>query len=232
MKKIKLTSIAGYFLCVSILVCLIGCDDNNSLHQKYIDQGETFYTGKVDSAKAYAGNERVKFTWELNSDPRIKKVVISWNEGEESEEIPVSQGTKKMETIFNIPEGTYTFNLVTMDSEGHRSLGVERTAQIYGPKYILYMYSLKGRRISSFTIGGPTDPVELVWSAADENLERTVLKYESATGVLIELDIPNDQTRTTLPNIKASGAYSINSYFLPAPDALDLLLSVYEGALQ
>jgi hypothetical protein len=228
MKKIKIKSIAGYFLCM--LVCLVGCDDNNSLHQKYIDRGETFYTGKVDSLKAYPGNERVKFTWEFNSDPRIIKTVISWNDGKESQEIPVSQqGTKKMEAILNIPEGIYTFKFVTMDNEGHSSLGAERTVQIYGPKYISYMYSQKGRRISRFAIAGSA---VLTWTDAEEDLVRTVLKYESASGALLERDIPNDETTTTLPDIKAASAYSIYSYFLPAENALDLLLSVYEGTVQ
>jgi hypothetical protein len=232
MKKIKIKSV-GYFLCASMLVCLVGCDDNNSLHQKYIDRGETFYTGKVDSLKAYPGNERVKFTWGFNSDPRITKTVISWNDGKESAEIPVSQqGIKKMETILNIPEGIYSFKFATMDSEGHSSLGTERTVQIYGPKYISYTYSQKGRRISGLAITGSTGPAELTWTAADEDLVRTVLKYESASGAMLERDIPNGETRTTLPDIRAGSAYSIYSYFLPAPEALDLLLSVYGGTVQ
>jgi hypothetical protein len=211
---------------------LVGCDDNNSMHQKYIDQGETFYTGKVDSVKAWPGNERVKLTWELNSDPRIKKIVISWNEGIESksEEIPVSAGTKQMETILNVPEGTYLFKLMTMDSDGHRSLDVEKSVQIYGPKYVLYMYSQKGRRISSFSMSGAA--AELTWTAADADLVKTVLKYYSSSDALLEREIPNDEVRTTLPDIKAGSAYSIYSYFLPVPEALETLLSIYEGVIE
>jgi hypothetical protein len=136
-----------------------------------------------------------------------------------------------METIFNIPEGTYSFNLITMDSEGHRSLGMEKTVQIYGPKYTSYMYSLKGRKISYFAISGHTD-AELTWSAADENLVKTVVKYESASGALLERDIPNDETQTTLPDIKRGSRYSIYSYFLPAANAIDSLLVINEGIIQ
>ena len=48
-------------------ISLIACDDMNCLHEEYLKKGEIIYTGVIDSLKTYPGNNRVRFTWEINS---------------------------------------------------------------------------------------------------------------------------------------------------------------------
>lgn len=77
MKSI-IKNIAG-FICV--IIGLNSCENINDVHEEYLKRGEEIYTGVVDSLEAYPGNERIKFTWMINADPRITKTVIYWNDG-------------------------------------------------------------------------------------------------------------------------------------------------------
>jgi hypothetical protein len=121
----------------------------NSVNQEYFDRGETFYTGKIRSLQDFPGNNKVKFLWTVNSDPRITRTVIYWNEGMDSTTVAVNRtqpDSVQLEKIVELSEGNYLFEFVTKDNAGHRSLGVERSVTIYGEKYIA---SLQNRDVVS-----------------------------------------------------------------------------------
>jgi hypothetical protein len=220
-------SVLGYMLVCLLLAYLAGCDDNNSLHQQYIDQGETFYTGKCDSVKVFAGNERVKFTWLINSDPRINKTLIYWNEGKDSVEIPVTRTQKgyiQMETIQQMKEGTYNFIFVTMDANGHSSMNVEKSIQIYGSKYI----SALSNRGLSFHLSGSNLTID--WVPVESELEQyTTVTYTDysnpANPEIKSLIVANDVELTLIPNVKAGDIFSVVTTFLPenGMDSVDAL---------
>lgn len=76
-----------------------------------LKRGNYLYRG-YRFIKTYPGNNRVRFTWEINSDPRVTKVVLYWNERNDSTIVQVNRttaGKLPMETIVNLPEGTYIF---------------------------------------------------------------------------------------------------------------------------
>ena len=117
MKSI-IKNIAG-FIC--IIIGLSSCENINDVHEEYLKWGEEIYTGVVDSLEAYPGNERIKFTWMINADPRITKTVIYWNDGGDSAVVEVNRtqsGIMRMETSLNLPENSYIFKFVTKDDEG------------------------------------------------------------------------------------------------------------------
>src|SRR5690554_4189044 len=101
-----------------LILSYISCDSMNSMHDKYLEWGEAIYTGVVDSLKVYPGYNRVKLTWEVNADPRIKKTVIYWNDRNDSVVVDVNRSQSKrvqMEHSFDLPEGEYMFELATKD---------------------------------------------------------------------------------------------------------------------
>jgi hypothetical protein len=223
MKKIK--SVVGYIVGICLFSsCLAGCDDMNSLHQQYIDRGEIFYTGKCDSVKAFAGNGRVKFTWLLNSDPRINRTMIYWNGGIDSVEIPVTRAQKGvilLETILPVKEGSYSFIFVTMDAKGHSSLEVERSTQIYGPKYIA---TLTNRNLS-FRLTG--NSLTINWNPVEsEYIQYTTVNYTDysnpANPAPKSVVVANESTQTLLPGIRAGDTFSVISTFLPE-NGLDMI---------
>jgi hypothetical protein len=191
-------------LCLFFMI--YACDDMNSLHQDDIDRGETIYTGKVDSIKAFPGNNRVRFSWLVDSDPRITKTVIYWNSGKDSTVIPVTRtvaDTVTASTELAIPEGAYTFEFVTKDDYGHRSLKVETSVSIYGEKYGA---TLPNRNIRTMEASaGPT--LKIIWSPVETvTALYTVLQYMDYTNpsnpVQQTVRIENDVTETILENIR------------------------------
>jgi hypothetical protein len=220
MKKLKL----NILLLAATLLSLPACDDINSLHQKYIDQGETFYTGKVDSLEVFPGNEKVKFAWQLNSDPRITQTIIVWNDGADRDVADVNRtqsGILKMEKIVSVSEGIYDFELYTVDREGNRSLGQLRTVQIYGPKYISY---LNNRRLT-FSFDTTTSKVTIDWKA----IETPLIQYTTVVFKGASIRVENDDEQTILTNVKAGDSFSVVTTFLPenALETLDTLPDVY-----
>jgi hypothetical protein len=219
-------SIVKYFLPLCLLIYFAGCDDNNFMHQKYLDKGETLYMGKADSVKFSAGNERVKFTWRLNADPRIDSCVFYWNEYKNSVAIPVNRtqsGVLDMETILDIDEGIYTFNLIVKDNENHKSLAVERTVQVYGPTYIS---RLSNRNLSSieFDEGKLTVKWVMVENALIQYSTLYYTDYSNpANPVSKSIRVENTDVETPVEGVVREGdTFSISTSYLPS-GGLDIL---------
>ncbi|MDR0541872.1 MAG: DUF4998 domain-containing protein [Dysgonamonadaceae bacterium] len=224
-------AIINYFLPFCLLVCFFACDDVNSLHQKYLDRGEILYTGKVDSVQAFAGNEKVKFTWQINSDTRIKRTVIYWDNKKNKVEIPVNRtqsGALQQETVINIAEGVVIFELLTTDDDGNRSLSVERTVQVYGPKYIVNY--LRNRSLS-FSFKNNTLTVD--WQIAESStIQYTTVQYTDYSTGSAEpksVRIANDDMQTTINGILVNDKFRVITTFLPEGglETLDALPDEY-----
>ncbi|MDR0844615.1 MAG: DUF4998 domain-containing protein [Tannerella sp.] len=219
-----------YFL----TICLLGayatsCDDNNSLHQKYIDQGEILYTGKVDSVKVIPGKDRVKFSWLIDADPRITKVVLYWDGRKESKEFEVNRtqpGVFQMDVSFDIPEGIYNFQLVTFDIDNNHSLPVNKNVSVYGDKYIA---SLMSRTVTSSKVSAEGN-LTINWGLVEnEDVQYTTVYFTDYTNptspVNKSVQVENLDTKTVIPNVKAGDSFSVVTTFLPK-NALDAVESL------
>ncbi len=213
-----------YFLIVFSLfmIWMTSCDDMNSIHQKYYDWGEDIYTGVVDSLKGYGGFEKVKFSWELNSDPRITRTVIFWNQRTDSVTVDVNRsqsGRLQLEyELQNIAEGSYIFEFITRDNEGHFSLPREIVVQVYGEAYTK---SLRNRRISSIvhledgTMLLQWDPISSV------EMQYVTVEYE-VNGVKQSIRIENEDNETILAGLNTGDKIRVSTAYLPK-EGLDLL---------
>jgi len=223
MKKYILT----IMLCLSAALLYIACDDMNSINQEYLDRGETIYTGVVDSVLASPGNNRVWFNWFINYDPRITKTVIYWNEKKDSTVIPInrtSTDVKSFETTLNIAEGSYVFQFVTKDDEGHYSVNIttsEISVDVYGARYIA---GLMNRSVSSITTS------KIVWGDVETaSLLFTTVSYTDKNGVSRSIRVENDEAETTLTDAQTGIRVSIVSTFLPVGglDEVEALAKTY-----
>lgn len=205
------------FLPVCLLIFLTGCDDQNFLHEKYLEQGETVYPGMPTALIDSASIEKVKFSWTLNADPRIVKSVIYWNDGEKDDSLVVPRtSTNVQEAVVNIKEGTYEFKIMTVDSENHKSLPVTKTVQVYGPKYISTVYPRDIDR-SEMQTGGD---LKITWAGAPENLLYTFVTYLdhsgnlNGNGVSTKTDtIYAETAETTLTGFRRVKPFTIRSVY-------------------
>jgi hypothetical protein len=120
--------------------------------------------------------------------------------------IPLSRSvvdTVTASTEFAIPEGAYTFEFITKDDYGHRSLKVETSVSIYGEKYGA---TLPNRNIRIMEASaGPA--LKITWSPVETvTALYTVLKYTDYTNpaspVQRTVRIENEETETVLDNIR------------------------------
>jgi hypothetical protein len=230
----KMKVIIKYILPLCLLAYLIvGCEDNNLQHQKYLDEGEKVYTGKVDSLDFFKGNQRVKFTWKINSDPRIEKTVFSWVQNDKDTSATVTVNREelgwealRLETVLNVREGIYTFKAATMDSEGNKSLSVERTVQIYGPEYISKIIN-RSVTSSSFSGGELSINWGLVGSSA---IQYTTVNYTDRTNPSQptpgSIRVENSQTNTRIAGLQLNDSISVSTAYLPDRQTFDTLFAL------
>lgn len=202
-----------------------GCDKMNSINQHWYDQGESIYTGAVDSLKLSSGFKRVGMSWQLGADPRISDVVISWNEGLDSVVVPVvrqGEGVMYMEYVLgDLAEDIYTFVFVTKDSEGHRSVPKEETVTVYGEKYAA---NLGVRQLASVD-KLETGQMKLTWlPTTGSAILYSVLTFSDRNGNPVTLEVPNDESVTLLDGLTSGSQVTLYSVYQPK-DSMDELQS-------
>ncbi len=204
---------------------LVSCDDMNSIHQKYYDWGEDIYTGVVDSLKAFAGYEKVMFTWELNADPRIAKTVIFWNQRADSVVIQLNRsksGRLQLDHQLSMPEGSYIFEFITRDNEGHFSLPREIVVQVYGQDYV---QGLRNRRVASIAhlVDGS---MLLKWDPISSLAMQYVTLSYKVDGVEQTVRVENSDNETILMGLATGDKVQVSTTYLPE-GALEELHSPY-----
>ena len=189
-------SILKYWIAAIGFCAMVSCEDMNSLHRQYLDRGELIYPGKVDSINIYPGIEKVKFEWEIKADPRIAKVEIRWSEGAEARkrEYPVTRtedGAFTMSALIEgMPEGSYSFEFITWDDVGNRSLSTTRAVDIYGATNYLAHRTAKATRLGNGTA--------IIWQPADPGMVRVELSYTDFNGVKQQLSVWPEETNTII----------------------------------
>jgi len=209
---------------IGIILATVSCEKMNDKHKTWLENGEIVYIGKVDSLKAFAGDERILFRYWI-SDPRVKKLNISWSLGKESLEIPVPAHlpAEHLELYIgknekSIVEGIHTFNWVTWDQHGNKSIVFETTTNVYGQRY---QSRLTNRSVINANAAG-TD-VTVTWGGKldDEEVE-LILDYTTTSDVQVTMRYTSDEaTSVLLPNVKLTAPIMYRTLYIPEPTAID-----------
>ena len=220
-KENKITT--GFFTLLLVLV-VVSCDDINSIHQKYYDWGEGIYTGVIDSLKAFPGYQKVRFNWEINADPRMKKTIIYWNQRKDSVVIDVNRtqsGRIRMTyDLLDMKEGNYIFEFITRDDERHFSIAKELVVFIYGESYSKL---LRNRMIASIKKQLNGDML-ITWEPIfNKEIQYVTIRY---TDNDVEKTVPvkNQDTKTLLSGLHSGDKIYISTVYLPL-NALEVLTS-------
>jgi hypothetical protein len=185
----------------------------NSIHQEYLDRGEAVYTGVVDSVKAKPGFKRAWLQWYLNSDLRITKTVIYWNDSRDSMVIDISRtenAPSEHETIIPVKEGSYVFRFNTKDNLGHSSVNAtfsEITVNVYGDTYVRNQINRTVTSINtSKIVWGPIESVTMLY---------TTVSYTDTSGETKTVRAENSDTETPIPDAQAGTTVTVFSTFMP-----------------
>ncbi|WP_449048876.1 DUF4998 domain-containing protein [Parapedobacter sp.] len=214
---------------IIIQLGMMSCDDMNSIHQEYYEMGEGIYTGVVDSLKALSGYEKVRFDWEISADPRINKTVVYWNQRSDSVVIDVNRTQNgRMSLSYdleNLDEGTYTFEFITRDNQGHYSMPTELVVDVFGEFYI---QSLRNRGIAAIT--KQLDETMLIeWEAIASNTVQYVTVSYEVDGIEKSIQVANDETQTVLTGLKTGDIIGVSTTHMPekALEPLNALVREY-----
>lgn len=205
-------------------VTIVSCSKWDD-YKKYTANGETIYTGKMDSVKIFSGRLRVMLTGLLPADPKITSCKITWNQGKDSAIYPINKGigVDSFKQIITVPEGVSSFKIQTFDATGNGSLIVNATGTAYGPKYESGLSNRPVARAELLANGN----AEVTWDVFDttSGAKATVISYTTTSNATASVTVPVSQAITTLPDFKGGTSISLITRYLPVPTAIDTFYS-------
>lgn len=215
------------FLSMFAVTLSAGCTDMNE-YTKFLEDGEIEYTGKIDTVKVLAGDGRVAVTGRFGSDPKVVGCRIYWNLRADWVEVPVDlTRSNELYKIIELPENSYSFEIMTYDELGNNSIPVTTTGSSYGDSY---KASLSNRLIDSAKEEDADDGsvnAVIAWRAIDTSrgVYASEVTYTDAGGTEHTVTVPVSESATTLPNYKSGTEITHLSLYKPTADCLDIFYS-------
>jgi len=206
---------------------LAACDDMNSLHNKYLEEGEIVYMARFDSLKINPGYKKAEFIYWL-SDPKGKNVEVNWAMGEAKFRAPVSVTTLDAPGRFVIEdmkeEGNLNFIIYVYDANfKERSMAENRTLEIPGERYVS---SLNKRNLKFYTYDADDRSLKLDWvTFVNERSIGTELTYLTSSGIKVDtIAKPGALFShvTVLEDVVRDSEFSYRTLYLPVANCLDI----------
>ncbi|NII29482.1 hypothetical protein HB364_30665 [Pseudoflavitalea sp. X16] len=188
--------------------------------KKYLPEQPKVYPGMAEAITTYPGNNRIKLSWLLVSDPTITRVTVFWNNGHDSASVAVNrqQGVDTVSIIIDkLQETSYTFSVFTYDKEGNKSVPAYVTGRVYGPKY---QSTLLNRALLSVNYSGDSKLLTINWGTADTVNVGTQLWYTDEAGIDQTLLIDATTFSTIIP-WKVGTKIWYQSAYKPSAKAID-----------
>lgn len=209
------------FICIVLSgLVAFACSDMNSLHDKYLKEGETIYIGQLDKALLYSGDGRAKLEY-WSSDPKARKLKVYWNFRSDSLllDIPENLGDGSAEVILdNLEEKKHTFEFISMDKDmKYRSIPAEGSVVVYGPKF---KSTVMERNIRYAERLGENSLL-ISWQGAVENGFDSEVKYVDKDGVTQKLFVEMSDSRTQIDDFGEDLMY--RTRILPDTLSIDTL---------
>lgn len=215
---------------IALLAIIAGCDDVNSLHQKYLDEGPKIYLGKPDSVIVKSGYKQIRLIWENNADVKITETLITYNFGRDSVLIPFNRkedGRQKDSLTIALEPGDYIFDIRNLNSSGNlRSLPVTGlNGKSYGDNYQLLLETRK------FTTSIEKNTLTIKWDySVPYNCSHSIIRYvdrSQNTHQQVTRLIPNEEIKTTITGVETGDIIEVTSAYKPEQFFIDFIESPF-----
>ena len=212
---------------IALIVVFSSCEETNSLHERYLEEGEITYRAKPDSTFAQGGFKRAKINWKIEKDHKITKSIISWNSGENSLEVDLDRTNDDVwfsKILDSLDEGSYFFSLVNTDNQGNTSIPVEFETVVFGD---LYVQSLKNRIVHkdvspyNFPDSEEIKGAEITFGSAPEGLLNSIFEYSLMDGSTTSVVVAPAEMGLSIEDIDITKPVYIKSAYKPSENALD-----------
>lgn len=212
---------------VSVLCTIVSCSKWDEFKQ-HTANGETLYTGKLDSVKVYSGRLRIRITGLLPADPKIEKLKITWNGNKDSVIFPVTKSgvIEAFDKTFPSDEGMKNFRIQTFDGAGNGSVVVQASGMVYGPRF---ESGLVNRPVGSAELQNNGSAL-IAWDAFDTSAgaKGTFIDYTTSSNTTASVFAPVGQATTTLANYKQGTAFRFRTLYLPSASVIDSFYTAFE----
>ena len=213
-------------LCL-LMVSLYGCEKMDDSFKKFIVKGGHTYPGKAVDPVAHSGNHRILLSWKKGTDPTIVAAVVYWNNYTDSIEVDIPP-TEDSTNVFieNLAEQQFTFQIVTINNKGDRSVPAEVLGNSHGE---LYQESIPNRPILQTLFDGEGG-VEIRWGAADlsDGAYGMQIRYTNLEDQNEIAYFPIEDSSTIISNIKGV-SFDFRTVYLPDSTAIDTFYTAYEN---
>lgn len=204
------------YLMLGVLFFAGGCKKYSGDYTKYLDNAEAIYPGKPVSLVINSGINRAQVLALISPDPRVVKVRIYWNNGRDSVDADISKADlAKNKTIMipSIPEGIYSFQAVSFDAAGHRSVVTEKNGSIFGQNYIRTLVNRVYK--AKITVSGTTG---IQWFSETDTASAMVgvrVYYPLNNGSTASVFTAKNRDTTLLTNAKAGQKFIFKTAYIP-----------------
>jgi len=195
-------------------------------YEQYIEKGGRIYTERPTNVRLSGGLNRVKISWPKGPDPSVVKARIFWNVFADSTEIPIEPSMDTVSCMIdNLPEGNYSFVIVTYDKEENQSVPLEVFGNTYGQKY-------QARLLDRPVLASQqkkNGEMFIVWGVADTaaGAFATDIKYVNLAGDTVHRIVNSMVDSTFFQDYLTGTSYFYRTLFLPDSNALDTFRTAY-----
>ena len=221
MKNIKKNIYQGIPVLMAMFL-FFSCSEMDHQYRDFILDGEKIYPGKVYQVSVLPGKNRVKLEMKTYPDPNVESVWVKWTaQGvADSLQADVEKGAQYHTAevlIDGLAENSYTFYFYTVDADGNRSVPAERSAQVFGEKY---MSTLRPHFVQEAIYDNDTLSI-MISPASDTVALGTEFYYIDKAGKVASRFVPNEETEVKLADFKPGSQLSYRSLYVPQSNALD-----------
>lgn len=221
-----------FILLFSLLLCSIclsySCKKMDDSYKKYVVTGGLTYPGKATTPEVFAGRGRVKLSWLRGTDPSVVKARVFWNNFLDSVEVTIPPTGDTISTIIeNLAEQQYTFDIVTYDKQGNKSVAAEVLGASYGA---IYQSSLLSRPITQVAMQDEGVAI-ITWGAPNINggAYATEVSYTSLSGSQASKQFLVKEDISGISDIKPNVPFKYRTIYLPDSLAIDTFYTAFEN---
>ncbi|RKO73402.1 hypothetical protein D7322_01680 [Sphingobacterium puteale] len=207
------------FIMIALLLVAVGCSKMDE-YKKFTDGKELNYAAKNDTLKILPGNNRLKLTWWVITDPNVVRTVIYMNNRADSIVLPVKRepGKQKFEYLMDpLPEGNYSFEVVNFNNLGSRSVASFVSGRSYGNRY---KETLLNRSLLNHEIQND-ESVKINWGTADVQSYGVDIEYTDNKDKLVKVRLKSEAKDIRLTNYKKGSTFRYQTLFLPDTLCID-----------
>lgn len=220
----------------------VACDNVNSMHDKYLANGEKFYVGKVDSFKVYGGKNRAKFVVWVG-DYRSTNIIVTRLDTTLKYNFKLSETNRTDSMVFYIDklkEGSNILSWNTWNADGTvNSIPQGTSVTTWGERFQTF---LTNRKVISVSYKALFKAYTVTWDAnnvKEPSFSTYALGHEinyataSANDTLVQVlydptALTTPPTSTKLPNYSvASGKIKYRMLFKPVATCVDTFRTEY-----